>query len=253
MSRGYVALLDVLGFSALVASDSAGDRIERYLQCLQRTVGGGATPVDYVVFSDSIVLTVEGEDDSSLIRVASACSRLMGQLLTDNIPIRGAISHGHFVRSAIGQSVFVAGRAVIDAYRFEQQQEWIGVMIAPSALERVTDLQQRCELQGHTTVEAFREVEPRIQWVAFIQRSSDIPFREDGRFDGFAIIPTTGALDPYGLRDSIKEVIEQLNWLRAIAPTPQAQMKYSRTITWLLNTQRLWHEVAFRRDQARQA
>lgn len=252
MSRGYVALLDVLGFSALVASDAAGQRIERYLSCLHRAIGG-TTPVDYVVFSDSIVLTVEGEDDNSLITMAAACSRLMGELLTESISIRGAISHGHFVRSAVGQSVFVAGRAVIDAYRFEQQQDWIGVMIAPSALERVTDLDQRCQLQGHTAVDAFRAIEPRIRWVAFIQHSYDIPFHGGGRLDGFAVVPTNGLLDPVALRDSIKAAIDRLNWLRAIAPTPEAQEKYSRTTNWLRGTQSLWREVAFFRDQARQA
>ena len=252
MSLGYVALLDVLGFSALVASDAAGQRIERYLGCLQRATGG-PTPVDYVVFSDSIVLTVEGENENSFITMAAACSRLMGELLTENIPIRGAISHGHFVRSAIGQSVFVAGRAVIDAYQFEQEQDWIGIMIAPSALERVADLDQRCRLQGHTSVEAFRAVEPRLQWAAFIQHSYEIPFHGGGRFDGFAIVPTNGLIEPAALRDSIKATIERLNWLRAVAPTPQAQQKYQKTANWLGDSQRLWHDVAFSREQARQA
>src|SRR2546426_1186922 len=111
MPSGNVALLDVLGFSALVAADAAAEKIERYLGCLQRTTGGTAPPIDYVVFSDSIVLTVEGDGIDSLIAIARACSRLMGELLTEHIAIRGAIAHGHFVRSAIGQSVFIAGRA----------------------------------------------------------------------------------------------------------------------------------------------
>ena len=56
---GYIALLDVLGFSALVNADHTGDKIRRYLECLN-----GATQnrsVGYVVFSDSIVLYGEGE------------------------------------------------------------------------------------------------------------------------------------------------------------------------------------------------
>ncbi len=79
MSDGYVALLDVLGFSALVDADTTGERVERYLTCLQRAKG--TTAVEYVVFSDSIVLTVEDAGADCLLAIAGACSRLMNELL----------------------------------------------------------------------------------------------------------------------------------------------------------------------------
>lgn len=72
MKEGYVALLDVLGFSALVGADDGGLKVRRYLECLQ-----GATverKVDYVVFSDSIVLIAKGNSPESLVAVAGACS-----------------------------------------------------------------------------------------------------------------------------------------------------------------------------------
>lgn len=254
MPGGYVALLDVLGFSALVTADTAGEGVERYLNCLQRAKG--ATAVDYIVFSDSIVLTVNGDGPDSLLAIAGACSRLMSELLIEHIPIRGAISQGAFVRSTVGESVFVAGRAVIDAYQFEQIQDWIGIMIAPSARARVPDLEERCRLANQTSVEAFRAVEPRFAWAAFIQPCHSIPFHtenqfESSSFDGFAVVPTSGLLDPVALRDSVKEAIDRLNWLRAIAPTPASQRKYQEATRWLSITQRLWHEVAFFREQGR--
>ncbi|HEU4389711.1 MAG TPA: hypothetical protein VFV34_18040 [Blastocatellia bacterium] len=138
MSGGYVALLDVLGFSALVGGDTTGERVRGYLDCLQRATK--RSQVDYVVFSDSIMLTAKGEEPESLLEIAGASSRLLSDLLSEGIPLRGAIAFGSFFRSAIGESVFVAGRAVVDAYQFEQTQDWIGVMIAPSARARVTDL-----------------------------------------------------------------------------------------------------------------
>jgi hypothetical protein len=61
----------------------------------------------------------------------------------------------------------------------------------------------------------------------------------EGRFDGFAVVPTNGLLDPAALRDSIKAAIDRLNWLRAIAPMPEAQEKYSRTTNWLRGNQPL--------------
>jgi hypothetical protein len=35
MIRGFVALLDVLGFSALVSGDDHGQHLRRYTECLQ--------------------------------------------------------------------------------------------------------------------------------------------------------------------------------------------------------------------------
>lgn len=256
MASGYVALLDVLGFSNLVADDATGERVERYLECLQRTKED--TEVDYVVFSDSIVLTVAGGGPDSLLAIAGACSRLTSELLSEGIPVRGAISHGPFVRSAIAESVFVAGRAVIDAYRFEQLQDWSGIMIAPSALANVPDLKERCQLEGYThDVEMFRIcVEPRFAWATYVQPCHLIPFHrtrdqldDSNFFDGFAIVPTNGFLTPLPVRDSIEKAIGRLKWLRSIAPTPSAQRKYQKAINWLEPVERLWHDVVFRHQQ----
>jgi|SRR5271157_1328770 len=252
MPGGYVALLDVLGFSALVAADSTGQSVKRYLNCLQRV--RGETEVNYVVFSDGIMLTLGDEGPDSLITIAGACSRLMGELLAEDIPIRGAISQGEFVRSAVRDSVFVAGRAVIDAYQFEQAQDWIGIMVAPSALARVRDLKERCRLEGCTTMQAFRAIEPNLEWAPFIQPCA-IPFHtenpfQSSSFDGFGVVPTSGVAEPVALRDSIEAAIDRLNWLRAIAPTPASQRKYQNTTQRLGTVHRLWSDVVFFREQA---
>ena len=252
MNGGYVALLDVLGFSALVAADPSGERVRRYIDCL-----GNATEdreADFVVFSDSIVLTAKGDSPESLIAVAGACSRLLSHLLDEGIPLRGAIAFGDFFRSRVAESVFVAGRAVIDAYQFEQAQNWVGVMIAPSALARVPDLNSRCRLVDPANNDELERLLERVPWPVFIQPCRRIPFRassplDDPAFDGFAVVPTKGAFEPMAIRDSIKIAIDRLSWLRSIAPSPSAQRKYEEPRNWLSNIQQQWHMVGFRRGQ----
>jgi hypothetical protein len=248
---GYVALLDVLGFSALVGSDPSGEKIGRYLECL--TAATEHSQVNYVVFSDSIVLTAEGDDPESLLAVAGACSRLIADLLKEDIPLRGAISFGNFVRSSIEKSVFVAGRAVIDACQFEQAQDWVGVMVAPSALAHVRDLNTRCpQVQNYSGAED--DIQKQLPWPAFIQPCHGIPFHasspfDQPRFDGFAVVPTNGVPEPAPLSDSISSAIERLKWLRSIAPSPGAQEKYQATINWLSNIQSFWLNLAWRQKQ----
>ncbi len=143
---------------------------------------------------------------------------------------------------------------MIDAYQFEQAQDWVGIMIAPSALVCVPDLQKRCGLNDQFTVEAFREMEPRISWAAHIQPCRSIPFHterpfETSSYDGFAVVPTSGAVEPAALRDSINQAIDKLSRLRAIAPTPGAQLKYQHAINWLVSVRLCWHQIAYFRAQ----
>jgi hypothetical protein len=243
---GYVALLDVLGFSALVGADRSGDVIQRYLLRLEEATV--ESQVGYVVFSDSIVLTTKRNDPESFIAIAGTCSRLLGDLLSEGIALRGAIVFGDFVRKAVGDSLFVAGRAVIDAYQFEKAQDWVGIMVAPTALDRVPDLGVRCRMENYQDVAMFVTDKQRLAWPAFIQHCPNIPFHEGPTFqletfDGFAVVPTSGEIEPVALADSIKKAIERLKWLRALAPSPRAQRKYQATSTWLSPIHSIWREV----------
>ncbi len=252
MRDGFVALLDVLGFSALVR-DSGEPGIQRYLNCLQNATE--RTDVKYVVFSDSIVLSAKGDSPDSLIAVAGACSRLLYDFFNVDIKLRGAIAFGTFIREAIGESVFVAGPAVIDAYQFEQQQDWIGVMLAPSAVARVPDLSDKCRLPGDGVSMTFKDVEARYPWPALIQRCRGIPFHspspsfEPYVFDGFAVVPTNGLIEAAQIRDSLKSAIDRLEWLRLLAPTPGSQRKCQPTHNWLNQIQVRWHDIAYQKQQ----
>src|SRR5208337_4329985 len=99
MINGYVAFLDVLGFSNLISGSMSSEKIDSYLACVKDSIAG--SKVEYVVFSDSIMLTAEGFNNDSFITIAGVCSKLFGSLLQNEIAIRGAISFGSFWRSAI--------------------------------------------------------------------------------------------------------------------------------------------------------
>src|SRR5438105_728532 len=117
MVTGYVALLDVLGFSALVSGSRSSERLESYRTALD-TVISKQPPytVQSVVFSDSIVLTTLDDSPESLKALLRCCSHLFGEMLKSEIALRGAIAHGTYSRSFAANGVFVAGKAIIDAY-----------------------------------------------------------------------------------------------------------------------------------------
>jgi hypothetical protein len=247
MHTGFVALLDVLGFTNLVNDDPGGRKVLRYLECLKSATAG--TSVDFVVFSDSIVLTGTDHNPDGLLPIAEACSRLMFNLVQESIPVRGAIAYGEFQRETIdggGQNssnVFVAGRPIIEAYDFEQRQDWVGIMLAPSAVSAVRDLKTRCELTDDLDPSSSR-----CRWVSFLQFSRQIPFHDTQSFTGFAVVPCADEPAPTPVINSIRAVREKLDWLRlSHAPTPAAQEKYSRSVSWLGGVQSEWQKWCERR------
>jgi hypothetical protein len=148
MLTGYAAFLDVLGFSSMVATEHHSERIDAYLNCLNRIFDKeDGSKIDYVVFSDSIVITTRNDDEESLLALLSRCSTFFGALIASEIAVRGAIAHGSYLTSKTATGTFVAGRAIIEAYTFEQRQDWVGIMLAPSVNARVPDLTERCLIE----------------------------------------------------------------------------------------------------------
>ena len=102
--------------------------------------------------------------------------------------------------------------------------------------------------------QGLQSLRSRFAWAAVIQPCHGIPFHTarpfgSSNFDGYAVVPTNGVLEPASLRDSISAAMSRLKWLRAIAPTPAAQSKYRATLDWLASIQREWEGVARRQEQ----
>lgn len=241
-----MALLDVLGFSALIQGDRDG-RLTDYLGTLQTAFEGGSESrgLEYIVFSDSIIVTTGDDSETSLESLFKRCSFALHSMLEKEIPLRGAIAHGSFTRETTKNGgVFVAGKPIVEAYRFETVQNWLGIMVAPSVLKKIPDLAKRCELHPTPTWRNVRSLQNRMPWVAMVQRA-DIPFHQaDSKYGGFAIVPTSGDFTMQRLVDDLDRTQSHLRWLKSLAPDPAAQSKYEAAWRWVRSIWRNWDPVA---------
>ena len=238
-----------------MTGDGEGEHLQRYLTCLRDALDDNAVGpiVDYVVFSDSIVLTTKDDSDAEFQALLCRCSRALGLMLQNEIALRGAISHGSFFRAGAAGGVFVAGRAIVDAYKFETVQDWVGIMLAPSAIKRAPELiKQSSRLQNiqGATDEQQAEIRRLLPVAAFVQPCQNIPFHsnqpfEPERFDGFAVVPTDGVAEPSALSESIGRSYKALEWLGSIAPSPSAQAKYQRSRQWLYSVFNAWTNIVY--------
>ena len=54
--EGYVAFLDILGFSRIVANDSFHERFESYIEIIRTAVNFPGSNLEFEITSDSVVI-----------------------------------------------------------------------------------------------------------------------------------------------------------------------------------------------------
>lgn len=135
----YLLFLDILGFSQLVETKSTQEIyavIDDALKAFGRWEElNGLFKTIY--FSDTFVFYQEpkGYGSWAFLDVYAIGGMVLSALLAKGIPARGAISFGEFEVNldASGRHQVYFGKALIEAYKAEQREKWIGITILPSA------------------------------------------------------------------------------------------------------------------------
>jgi hypothetical protein len=133
-----VAMCDVLGFTNLIAEVSLEEIHRRYLDLVARLephpvfrIRPGTHEreivLNRVVFSDTILFWAPAGETMELLPyvVAQVMSRAMGSM-----PLRAGFALGDCVIDPANE--LYIGQPIVDAYRTEQAQDWIGGAFHPS-------------------------------------------------------------------------------------------------------------------------
>lgn len=135
----YLLLLDILGFSELVETRGHEDvyaTIEKALAPFHRWE---KLNVQFrtIYFSDTFVYYQEskGYGDWAFLDIYAIGGMVLSALLAAGIPARGSISFGEFEVKVdgSGRHLLYFGRAMVEAYKAEQREKWIGITVLPSA------------------------------------------------------------------------------------------------------------------------
>jgi hypothetical protein len=140
----YVAICDILGFSALVANSALDELAERFTRLLAAfrdsvhmsssifpALGEDSDLVRAVIFSDTVLLySLPVNPDAAIIDIGivscffDACANLIAVSLIHNMPLRVGIAFGDTYISPADR-VYL-GQPIVAAYETEQFQDWIG-------------------------------------------------------------------------------------------------------------------------------
>jgi len=249
--EGYVAFLDILGFSRIVAKDSFHERFEAYIGIIRDAVDYPRSSLEFEISSDSVVIYSNGLNLVHLQNLLTAISTISFRLLTEiQIPLRGAVSAGKYWRfkSNDGHLMF-SGAPIVDAVEFEKEQLWLGIMITPKMLENIPHTQELFAILNDFNNSTYAELNAQMPWPLLVWRQENIPFRyrnslNERSFAGIVIIPSSpNCKSPEELICSLETYIKKLKELKIMAPTPEAQQKYSATMFCLENIRKKWNRI----------
>lgn len=135
----YLLFLDILGFSDLV-KDKNPDEIYAIIDDALKSFSRWEQLnklFKTIYFSDTFVFYQEpkGYGDWAFLDIYAIGGMVLSALLAKGIPARGAISFGQFevrIDSSNNHLVYF-GDALIEAYKAEQKEQWIGITVLESA------------------------------------------------------------------------------------------------------------------------
>lgn len=250
--NGFVALIDILGFQSFVRRDDFEGRAQRYLDSLADIIDKSPSPILYYQASDSTILTTEGAGLEALRSLMEAVSAISySAIVSQELAIRGGLASGTYAVQDAGPSgSLVTGPAVVDAYSSEQQQDWVGTMLAPSVFHTVPDLVDLLTPPAlpNNPGEA-RQFEARMLWLSVATRYSQIPLHSqtplhDPTLDGFMILPKQSVTEtPEDLVQDLRSIERTLERLALFAPDEASQRKYSRSRIFLRSEMTRWGRI----------
>ena len=148
----YVAHLDILGMSELVANDldeawgmlsdlvSVRDRANSL--ALEFTDTGETVNVQdtikIVTFSDTIVLFTKTHSQTELRTLMVIVTEMFHKAIVNCVPVRVGISLGKFYFN--DEKSMYAGPALIDAYHVGERSQWLGISLADSVKDNALEL-----------------------------------------------------------------------------------------------------------------
>lgn len=136
----WVAYFDLLGTKALINSGRYIEVFRSYKNALKRskTQLKSYDNLFRIFFSDTFIIFSKDDTPDSFASIESISRWFMFFLIQAEIPLRGAIACGEFYADDSEQIFF--GKALIEAYEYAEQQDWIGLIFTPSTVERLDSI-----------------------------------------------------------------------------------------------------------------
>jgi len=225
-ARRWVACFDWLGFSRFIYSHE--DWIKPYIEYSSIIDRIDPNAKRYNIkttwFSDTYIFYTDDDSFEAYGKLKVFATDFIDHALKQDIPMCGAMSSGELYADEKGNVFF--GKALIDAYSYTENQDWIGFVLCPSAIKRIEEIKS----EKGTKAEIYDRLDFQY-WEIPLKKSRD---KSDHTFENNLLAYRLGrALGGHGTREGCIFILERL---RNKAEKDEYRVKYQRTIDFLQKT-----------------
>jgi len=96
--------------------------------------------VNLASFSDTFLLYTSDDSRASFQAITDVSRSFFDEVILAGIPVRGALAFGELYADA-AHNLYL-GKALIDAYEYGEQFDWLGFVLHPTALKRMFEVGQ---------------------------------------------------------------------------------------------------------------
>lgn len=133
--KRWVSYIDLLGFSKIVQDKDWASVFSYYTSAIKKLKNRSKTKINRTWFSDTFIIYSIDNTASSFAAIESMTRWFIFYLVSGDIPARGAISYDDFYADSENNVFF--GKALIEAYSYGENQDWIGFILCPSAIKQM--------------------------------------------------------------------------------------------------------------------
>ncbi|MEX2497372.1 MAG: hypothetical protein WD397_00680 [Wenzhouxiangellaceae bacterium] len=141
-TKRWFSYFDLLGFAQLVRTSEINSVLpiyEKVLETIEEKAGQKKPRgLSYSWFSDTFIIFTRGSSLEEFGLIEQAARLFFQRLILHKIPVRGAISYGDLYTQQ-EKNIFL-GEALMDAYEYGEEQNWLNFVISPSAAKALDTL-----------------------------------------------------------------------------------------------------------------
>lgn len=133
----WIGVFDILGFKNLLRQAEQDYSRALLIKKLNELVESmNSLPfehgkLDYIIFSDTLVIFTPDSEPKSYAWFVRACKNLIEKSIYIELPLKDAISVGPAFIST--SPPIILGSSFVEAYEYCEDQDWIGLLLTPTA------------------------------------------------------------------------------------------------------------------------
>ena len=133
----WLAYFDLLGMRDLIRRRQMAQVFDAYATATEKLSAWRKRhpKVFQTWFSDTFIVYTNNDSALSFRAIDAVTRWFVFSLIRSHVPVRGALACGAFYADARSRIYF--GEALLEAYEWGENQDWIGYVLAPSAAARL--------------------------------------------------------------------------------------------------------------------